>query len=354
MTQSKIIHILLFAYLWFGNMLIAALEDESLHETMQAYKGKYRILFETYQENNFEIFIMDPDGTNVQNLTRTTDQHEFFPKASPDGTKICFMSYEGQGDERKRNLFLMNPDGSGRKRIVENGRWPCWSPDGKRIAFVRDYLSRFSIKDFATEGLYFYDVETGAIQKHPNKEIEHIYNLSWHPDGKWITAVIHGGMGIDHAIIALEVEGNRFNKLLGGNRCRPDFSPDGTHIAWCDLDWAIGVAGLRYRKEQYNIKVIHQIMRTSDHENTWTYHPDWSPDGKFVAFCQGPVGEDHPVDSNSPGTSDFFHAGIGVKADGWDICVVSARGGKWIQLTTDGKSNKEPDWIKVVDTVKIK
>ena len=350
-TPTYIIKNLVVMVLFFNSFLIAASDEESLRETMRAYKGKYQILFETYRENNFEIYSMDPDGTNLKNLTRTSNQHEFFPKASPEGTKICFMGYEGEGDERKRSLFLMNPDGSGRKRIVENGRWPCWSPDGKQIAFVRDYLSRFSIKDFATAGLYFYIVETGEVLEHPNEEIEHIYNLSWHPSGEWITAVVHGGMGFDHAIIALEVNGYRYNKLLGGNRCRPDFSPDGTHISWCDLDWAIGAAGLRYEKERYSIKVIHQIVRTRDHENMWVYHPDWSPDSKYIAFTQGPVGEDHPVDSHSPGTSDFFHAGIGVKADGWDICVVSARGGPWIKLTTDGKSNKEPDWIKIVDTV---
>ncbi len=349
-TPTDIIKKLLVVVLLFNGILVAATEEESLRETMRSYKGKYRILFETYRENNFEIYSMNPDGTDLKNLTRTSDRHEFFPKASPKGTKICFMGYEGEGEKRKRSLFLMNPDGSGRRRIVENGRWPCWSPDGKQIAFVRDYLPRFSIEDYATSGLFFYVVETGEILEHPNEDIEHIYNLSWHPNGQWIAAVVHGGLGFDHAIIALEVNGNRYNKLLGGNRCRPDFSPDGTHIAWCDLDWAIGVAGLRYEKERYSIKVKHQIFRTRDHENMWAYHPDWSPDSKYVAFCQGPVGKDHPVDTTSPGTSDFFHAGIGVKADGWDICVVSARGGAWIQLTTDGKSDKEPDWLKVINT----
>ena len=105
-----IIKNVLVVVLFFNSVLIAASEEESLRETMRSYKGKYRILFETYRENNFEIYSMDPDGTDLKNLTRTSDQHEFFPKASPDGMKICFMGYEGEGDERKRSLFLMNPD----------------------------------------------------------------------------------------------------------------------------------------------------------------------------------------------------------------------------------------------------
>ena len=57
------------------------------------------------------------------------------------------------------------------------------------------------------------------------------------------------------------------------------------------------------------------------------------------------MGPDFPVDDKSPGTGNTHHAAIGVKANGWDICVVSAGGGIWIKVTTDGLSNKEPDWI---------
>ncbi|MCK5269211.1 MAG: PD40 domain-containing protein [Sedimentisphaerales bacterium] len=324
--------------------------DLRLKVAMEQYRGKYRILYEAYGANNFEIFIMDSDGSNRKNLTDTPDVHEFYPKASPDGKKICFMAYQGKADRRIRCLYLMNPDGSGRKKIVERGRWPCWSPDSKKIAYVKDYLPSFSIKDYATRGLYFYDVAAGLIEKHPNsKKIEHIYNLSWHKSGKWLAAVVHGGLSFDHAVITLELESNKFYKLLGGNRCRPEFHPAGNKIVWCDLDWAIGIANIRIFNKRLNVVNYRQIVEAEDHEGINVYHPDFSPDGKFVVFSRGPVGPDNPIDIVSPGCSLYHPATIGVKADKWDICVVSSLGGQWIRLTTDGKSNKEPDWIKVVD-----
>jgi len=323
----------------------------NLKQQLQECQGRYKILYETYRVSNFEIFIMNPDGSNQQNLTNTPDIQEFYPQASPDGTKICFMAYQGQGQNRIRCLYLMNPDGTGRKKIVDNGRWPCWSPDGRTIAFVRDYLPRFNIKDYATQGLYFYDLQSQQITEHPNcKNIQHIYCLSWHPNGRWIAATVHGGLGQDHAIITLARDDNRIYKLLGGNRCRPVFSPEGDQVAWCDLDWAVGVANLRLYNGKLNAVAPHQLAPSEDHEGIFVYHPDWSPDGKLIAFCRGPVGPDHPVDNQSPGTGTYHHAAIGVKADGWDIYVVSSRGGSWLQLTTDGHSNKEPNWIKVVNS----
>src|SRR5262245_61299761 len=49
----------------------------------------YRIVFETRRDGNGEIYRMNADGSNPVNLTRTPDVDECYPKASPDGTKIC-------------------------------------------------------------------------------------------------------------------------------------------------------------------------------------------------------------------------------------------------------------------------
>jgi hypothetical protein len=37
---------------------------------------------------------------------------------------------------------------------------------------------------------------------------------------------------------------------------------------------------------------------------------------------------------------------VGRKAPEWDICVGDLSG-KWVKVTTDGKHNKEPDWVPV-------
>ena len=50
----------------------------------------FKIAYETYVNDNWEIFVMNADGSNPVNLTQTPKEHEHYPQVSPDGTKICF------------------------------------------------------------------------------------------------------------------------------------------------------------------------------------------------------------------------------------------------------------------------
>jgi Tol biopolymer transport system component len=83
--------------------------------------------------DNFEIFVMDADGSDPVNLTNNAAS-DFVPAWSPDGSKIAFArSLDGNPD-----LYVMNADGSGLKRLTKGAAddfSPAWSPDGKKIAF---------------------------------------------------------------------------------------------------------------------------------------------------------------------------------------------------------------------------
>ena len=61
----------------------------------------FKIVYETYRETdgkeNWELFLMNADGSDATNLTRTKDIDELYPHASPDGTKISFVVDEGTG-----------------------------------------------------------------------------------------------------------------------------------------------------------------------------------------------------------------------------------------------------------------
>jgi Tol biopolymer transport system component len=72
---------------------------------------------------------------------------------------------------------------------------------------------------------------------------------------------------------------------------------------------------------------------------TELYHADWSPDGRFIAFSHG---------CKKPNKMEPAHYIVGQEAPGWDICVVDVENpGTYVTITSDGLSNKEPDWVPV-------
>jgi len=312
--------------------------DQGSAELRTELKGyRHKIVHESNRSGNWDLWVMNADGANDTNITNTPDVDELYPKASPDGTMICFVCDEGKDDAKMRNLYYMNSDGTGRKKICDNAREPCWNSDGTKIAFLKGESDKFSYQDFASKGIFMYGLKSGETKEHPNKKIQHLYTLNWSPDGKWFVATVHAGMGFKHSILALEAAGDGiFDLHLGG--CRPDLNSDAKLIAWGNGDCAIGMADLDLSGPTPKATNIRNAIESKDPIET--YHADWSPDGKYIAFSYGPKAK-----KNLKGLLPEFP---GVEAVGWNICVVdTSKKDRWTMLTTDGRSNKEPDWVFV-------
>jgi Tol biopolymer transport system component len=295
----------------------------------------FKIMYETYREmdgrGNWELFLMNADGSNATNLTQTSDVDEMYPHVSPDGTKVCFVTDEKRAKIKVRNVYYMNIDGTGRVKIADHARQPCWSPDSKTIAYLKDEYDRYTTRSYGTKGLFFYDIATVRHEQHPNRELLHAYNVCWSPEGKWFVASAVGGMGFGQVIVAFEAQGNAMFDLTkyGVKGCRPDIGPDGGKIGWAqrgEVDLCISDIDLTLSVPR--VADIRSVIRCG--EGYYVNQMDFSPDGRYIAFSYGP-----PVDYS-----------VGVKAPGWNICV-SDLSGKWVQITADGKSNKEPDWVPI-------
>ncbi len=293
----------------------------------------YRVLYETWQNDNWELCAANADGSKIVNLTNTPDAHELYPHASPDGTKICCVCDEGTGANKVRNVYVMNIDGTDRLLVARNARQPCWKPDSTAIAYLKGEVEQFSYTDYATKEVWIYDLATRQHAQHPNEDLYHLYNLCWSPDGKWFIATVHAGMGYEHAILAFEADGQAVYDLkIPG--CRPDISPDGKRIAWGPSDWALRVGDLDFSHGALRVINARDVV-TSD-KPIKIYHVDWSPDGKYIAFSRGP---DRKILGLIPEI-------VGAKARDWNIGVADvSQTNRSIMITSDGNCNKEPDWI---------
>lgn len=334
--------------------LPASLVAEGLRAKLS--KLPYRIVYEAYDGDNWELFVMNADGSAKRNLTNTKDSHELYPQASPDGSKISFINDSGEGRKVVRSVCVMNADGTGRKTVAEYARQPFWSADSKSVGYLPQEFKKFNIVDYFSKGLRYYDVASGNDYAHPNSDkLHHLYNPSSGAHGKWIASTVHAGMGYKHAILLLECEGAAIHNLkIGG--CRPSLSPDGRKIAWGESDHKITVAELNVTADTPGVgRRLLEIVHPKDK----IYHVDWAPDSTHLAFSRGVPSKG---DITKRGTHEAACEMVGIFAKGWDIFVVALpedEGGKhkildlatagplqFANITRDGSSNKEPTWLK--------
>jgi hypothetical protein len=312
--------------------LAAGGEDKTLLAELKDYPC--RIVHESYRDGHWVLVVRHADGSDPIVLTKP-GVNENYPHVSPDGTKITFECEHGAGKAKRRDVYTMNMDGSGRTLVAEAARDACWTPDGKGIVYLKDEIDELQYRDFATKGLFIYELAAGKSRQHDNHDLHHLYNVCCTLDGNWLVSTVHAGMGFSHAIVAIERHGPGVYNL-GIPGCRPDISPDGKKIAWGADDTIMSVADFQVVDGKPKVSHIRNVATSEDPIHC--YHIDWSPDSRYVAFSRGPTRK---------AALGMAPEVVGIKAQGWDICVAdAAKTNRWVKITTDGNSNKEPDWFR--------
>jgi len=105
-----------------------------------------RIIFVSDRSGNKDIWIMNTDGSNLEQLTTNIGLDEQ-PVPSPDGQRIAYISDSGNpspmpGEAPNTDIWVMNTDGTEKTRLTSFASYycyqPAWSPDGGQIVFVRE------------------------------------------------------------------------------------------------------------------------------------------------------------------------------------------------------------------------
>ncbi len=108
--------------------LVAVACSTTSTPTTQLKDSVGQIAFVSNRDGNFEVYVMDTDGSNQTRLTNNPAIDEG-PAWSPDGTKIAFRSDRDGNFE----VYVMDTDGSNQTRLTNNpafDSFPAWSPVG--------------------------------------------------------------------------------------------------------------------------------------------------------------------------------------------------------------------------------
>jgi len=178
-----------------------------------------KIVLRSEQDGNQDIYIINADGSDEKRLT-TDPSKDSEPAFSPDGKKIVFAS-KREGDWR---IYIMNTDGSQQRALSQiNGSGPRYSPDGKRIVFS-------SMKDGNPE-IYIMDADgKGVTRLTNNSTIDS--GPSFSADGKKIVFTAMTGGNAEVCEIPVGGGDARNISRNPANDGAPCYSPDGKEIVF--------------------------------------------------------------------------------------------------------------------------
>ena len=202
--------------------------DASLTTLAWSPDGR-KIAFESVRDGTTGVDVVNADGSFRLRMARNGAA----PAWSPDGRKIAFVS--------GARIYVMNADGSEHRPLTKPGtvgRTPnlAWSPDGRKLAFLSDagcgdFCFWLSVVNSDGSGLRNLTSKLGA-GRGPGRGPAS--DPAWSPDGRKV-AFVRLNASIGTPIYVVKASGGGLRNLTPkpvGTHSAPVWSPDGRKIAF--------------------------------------------------------------------------------------------------------------------------
>ena len=213
---------------------------------------------------------------------------------SPDGLQVVYTPCESlEGfSAPEHELAVARLDGGAVRQLTENThfeKYPSWSPDGKRIAFVSSGVTPGMIYEWDDVHLYSMAADGTDVRRIAEGPLVH-ETPRWSPDGERIAYAVFEDRGLGQPpAIYIHVVGSdggtapRLTDAASG----PTWSPDGERIAYAKVDgddvalYTIAVDGTDARRLAA-IEGWHLGRGGPDPAKAWISKVSWSPDGSRI------------------------------------------------------------------------
>jgi TolB protein len=256
------------------------------------------ILFARHAGGYEQLFTMRPEGTQVRQVTHLTDSAAADASWSPDGKRIAFARDFDCCDPKKEHLdiYTMNANGTALHGMGLKGLngGPLWFPDGRRLLFGH--------ASGIWDGLWAVSASGGTPQR-VLRIVGDFEGQSLSPSGRDVAFINKGAL-----VIANLASGRR--KQVAPSSLHPspkiDWSPDGTLV----LSRTEAGAVFTVRTDGSELKML---VRGKDYCSE-----SFSPDGTKILFI------DH-CSSGGAGARLFA-----MNLDGTEVKRIATINGHWV------------------------